>query len=88
MAASVQVAFCSPAFLIQEAFGDFAYPSWTKDLVPGAVEIRSGYVEPTDRPGLGIEFDTTVATQHPLKGDRVIDLISEGWEGRSDVLKE
>ncbi len=88
MAASVQVAFCSPAFYIQESFGDFAYPSWTKALVPGSVEVRDGYIEPTERPGLGIDFDTSIAEQHPLKGDRVIDLISEGWEGRSDVLHE
>ena len=64
------------------------YERSTRALVPGSVEIRDGYIEPTERPGLGIDFDTSIAEEHPLKGDRVIDLISEGWEGRSDVLEE
>lgn len=87
MAASIQVSFTAPAFLIQEAFAEFAYPSWTRDLVTGSAPIRNGYIELPEKPGLGVELDVSVARQHPLKGDRVIDLLAEGWEGRSDVLK-
>ena len=88
MAASIQVSFASPAFLIQEAFAEFAYPSWTRDLVTGSAPIRNGHIGLPERPGLGVELDVSVALAHPLKGDRVIDLLAKGWEGRSDVANE
>jgi L-alanine-DL-glutamate epimerase-like enolase superfamily enzyme len=64
--ASLHVDACSPACTIQEYR---ARPDqWLKDLFyGGAVQIKQGYAELPDRPGLGVDLDEKVAAKHPYQ---------------------
>ncbi len=41
----------------------------TREVFPGAPEIRGGYMYANDRPGLGIDIDERVAAKFPYKGN-------------------
>ena len=86
-AATVQVSFSSPSFYILEHFEDYAYPAWTDDLVKYPIRMKDGYIDLPDRPGLGVEFNSQIAREHPLQGDQIIDLLRENWETRSGVIR-
>jgi mannonate dehydratase len=40
----------------------------TRDVFPGAPEIKAGYMYANDKPGLGIDIDEKVAARFPYKG--------------------
>lgn len=81
-AASVHVSLALPAFLILERFEDFAYPDWSRELVGGQPVVKNGTIQPPTSPGLGISFSAETAAKHPLKGDRIINLLADNWEKR------
>ena len=86
-AASIQVSLALPSFLILERFEDFAYPAWCEDLVDGQQSLQGGIIDAPSAPGLGITFHPEVATEHPLQGDRIINLLADRWENRSGVVR-
>jgi L-alanine-DL-glutamate epimerase-like enolase superfamily enzyme len=45
-----------PNFLIQECFDDFL-PDWIWDIVQGVPRVKDGYIEVSDAPGIGVDFD-------------------------------
>ena len=53
----------APSFGIQEE-NDF--PEEVLEMMPGAAEIRNGYLYGSDKPGLGIDIDEKVAAKFPL----------------------
>jgi mannonate dehydratase len=55
-----------PSFGIQEE-NDF--PEEVIEMMPGAAEIRNGYLYGSDKPGLGIDIDEKVAAKFPLVDD-------------------
>jgi mannonate dehydratase len=55
-----------PSFGIQEE-NDF--PAEVKEMMPGAAEIRGGYLYGSDRPGLGIDLNMEMAQKWPLLDD-------------------
>ncbi|MEK9869860.1 MAG: enolase C-terminal domain-like protein, partial [Gammaproteobacteria bacterium] len=66
-AANIQLAACIPNLLMVETIetgGDFHLP-----LIKHSIHWEDGYIEVPREPGLGIEFDETLARQHPFKGD-------------------
>ena len=66
-AANVQLATCSPNFLIQESILD-----WTgihADLLVKPMLWQDGYIIPPTGPGLGIELNEAVARAHPYVGN-------------------
>ncbi|WP_280438454.1 mandelate racemase/muconate lactonizing enzyme family protein [Nocardia carnea] len=79
-AATLQVAFCTPNFKILEHFNDFA-DSAIRKVVSGAPRVVDGYFERSDRPGLGVEFDTAAAAEFPQQQAH-FDLWADGWEKR------
>ena len=66
-AASVQLAVCSPNFLIQEGILDWS--GFQAKLVKCPIQWEAGYVVPPTAPGLGVELDESVAKAHPYEGD-------------------
>jgi len=70
-----------PNFLIQECFDDFLEP-WAQDLLDGVPKVRDGYLEPPDRPGIGVELNEEEAARHPYGRTNFLRLFEDGWEAR------
>jgi galactonate dehydratase len=62
-AANIQLATCSPNFLILEGILDWA--GFHADLLKTPIHWEDGYVIPPTAPGLGVELDEAVARAHP-----------------------
>jgi galactonate dehydratase len=65
-AANVQLATCSPNFLILE--GIERWDGFAAELLKTPIRWEAGYVQPPSAPGLGIELDEAVARRHPYTG--------------------
>ncbi|NNE11227.1 MAG: mandelate racemase/muconate lactonizing enzyme family protein [Ilumatobacter sp.] len=68
LAANVQLATCSPNFLIIESIMDNT--GFHADLLRSPIEWADGRIVPSTAPGLGVELDEEVARAHPYDGDR------------------
>ncbi len=68
-AANVQLAACSPNFLILEGILDWT--GFHAELLHHPITWEDGYVIPSGEPGLGIELDLDVARSHPYDGDEL-----------------
>lgn len=66
-AANIQLAACSPNFLILEGILDWS--GFHAELLKTPITWDSGYVIPPMAPGLGVELDEEVARAHPYTGD-------------------
>ena len=64
-AACLQLNLATPNFAVQEQ--PRATGTVLTDVVPVQPEWRDGYLWPSDRPGLGIEFDREAAKAHPFR---------------------
>jgi len=62
-AANIQLATCSPNFLILEGIRDWG--GFHADLLKTPIHWEDGYVIPPTAPGLGVELDEDVARAHP-----------------------
>lgn len=62
-AANIQIATCSPNFLILESIGTFDRPYMS--AVKGTIEWDNGYVIPSKAPGLGLELDDAAIANMP-----------------------
>ena len=74
-AANIQIATCSPNFLIQESietFGGFHAEILTNPLV-----WQDGRIVPPTEPGLGVELDEAVAAAHPYQGPIFPEMVEE-----------
>ncbi|HEY6739513.1 MAG TPA: enolase C-terminal domain-like protein [Actinopolymorphaceae bacterium] len=71
-AANLALDLAAPNFGIQEQheFGEAA-----REVFPGTPEVRDGHLWPSDRPGLGVDFDEVRAAAHPP----VPPLVNDGW---------
>jgi galactonate dehydratase len=81
-AACVQLNACTPNFLIHEIFDDFNEP-WEREIVTNPVEVKDGYIEIPDRPGLGIDLNIDEILKHPYRQDNNLPLFKPGWERRN-----
>ncbi|MBN8617592.1 MAG: mandelate racemase/muconate lactonizing enzyme family protein [Anaerolineae bacterium] len=79
-AAALHMAACTPNFMIQEHFNDFA-DSWVKQAAPGVPEVVDGYFTLPDKPGLGVEIDESIFAQHPYVEGH-FDLFRDEWHRR------
>jgi galactonate dehydratase len=66
-AANIQLAACSPNFLVLEGILDWG--GFHAELLRTPIRWEDGYVLPPTEPGLGIELDEDVAERHPYAGD-------------------
>jgi mannonate dehydratase len=61
-AANVHLDMSSPNFGIQEFPG---FNDETREVFPGTPELRSGYMYVSDKPGLGVDLDESLAAKFP-----------------------
>ena len=66
-AANVQLATCSPNFLILESIEDWG--GFHSEILKKPMQFEDGHVIPPTAPGLGIELNEEVANAHPYDGD-------------------
>ena len=64
-AANIQIATCSPNFLILESIQDWG--GFHAKILKKPIRWEEGYVIPPTEPGLGVELDEAVALAHPYK---------------------
>jgi 2-dehydro-3-deoxyphosphogalactonate aldolase len=65
-AANIQLATCSPNFLILESLE--RWDGFQAKLLKKPIRWEDGFVIPPDGPGLGVELDEDVARAHPYTG--------------------
>jgi galactonate dehydratase len=68
-AANIQLAACSPNFLILESIGRF--DGFQARLLKNGILWQDGYVIPPTAPGLGVELDEAVALANPNHGSEL-----------------
>jgi 2-dehydro-3-deoxyphosphogalactonate aldolase len=75
-AANIQLATCSPNFLILE--GIERWQGFHAQVLMKPIRWEAGYVIPPTEPGLGVELNEAVIAQHPYQGDRLhLEMASE-----------
>ena len=83
MAVCLQLAACVPNFLIQEYFDPFNDP-WTRDLVTWTPTLNpaNGHLSLPTAPGLGLDLNLEVVSQHPYDPKAYLNVFEGGWEKR------
>ncbi len=66
-AANIQLATCSPNFLILEGIRDWG--GFHAEILENPIRWENGYVVPSTEPGLGVVLNEEVALAHPYAGD-------------------
>ena len=80
-AACVQLNASSPNFFIHEIFDEFNEP-WEAEIVTSPVRVVDGYIEISDRPGLGVDLNLEEIAKHPYRHEHYLPLFKPGWEAR------
>ncbi len=65
-AANIQIATCSPNFLILESIQTWG--GFHAKILKKPIQWQDGHVIPPNEPGLGVELDEAVAAAHPYEG--------------------
>jgi len=68
-AANIQLATCSPNFLIQESIQTWG--GFHAQILKEPIRWEEGYIIPPTRPGLGVELNEDVAAKHPYTGTKL-----------------
>jgi len=68
-AANIQLATCSPNFLILESIQDWG--GFHATVLKRPIAFDAGWVIPPTEPGIGVEVDEAVARANPYDGDRL-----------------
>jgi L-alanine-DL-glutamate epimerase-like enolase superfamily enzyme len=68
-AANIQLAACTPNFLVLEGILDWG--GFHAELLTTPLRWEDGFVLPPTEPGLGVELDEEVAARHPYDGDEL-----------------
>jgi len=66
-AANIQIATCTPNFLILESIQ--RWEGFHAEILKSPIKWEDGYVIPPTAPGLGVELDEEVAARHPYDGE-------------------
>ncbi|MCH7971687.1 MAG: mandelate racemase/muconate lactonizing enzyme family protein, partial [Chloroflexi bacterium] len=66
---NIQLATCSPNFLIQESIETFG--GFYADVLKKPILWQDGYIIPPTDPGIGYELDEAVADAHPYTEQKV-----------------
>jgi len=75
-AANIQLATCSPNFLILE--GIEMWDGFHAALLDKPVNWQNGYVIPSTEPGLGVTLNEAIAREHPYEGDELhLEMLTE-----------
>jgi galactonate dehydratase len=71
----------TPNFFLHEIFDDFN-ESWEEELLIPHTKVEQGYLNVSDRPGLGIELNLEEIAKHPYHAGNWLPLFRQGWERR------
>jgi L-alanine-DL-glutamate epimerase-like enolase superfamily enzyme len=71
-AANIQIAACTPNFLILESIQQWG--GFHAKILKTPIRWEAGYVIPPTAPGLGVELDEAVALAHPYAGEGALHL--------------
>ena len=74
-AANIQLATCSPNFLIQESIETFG--GFYAEILKEPIDWQDGYIVPPTRPGIGVELDESVADAHPCAEGNVFPPLAD-----------
>jgi galactonate dehydratase len=77
LCAALHFGWSTPQVAVQENFAEYDVP-WRNDLVCGWNPICNGEFVLPDQPGLGLELNEQVCTQHPYRKNSFPSL----WDGR------
>ncbi len=66
-AANIQIATCSPNFLILESIETWG--GFHSEILKSPIQFEDGHVIPPTAPGLGVELNEEVALAHPYTGN-------------------
>ncbi len=72
-AANIQIATCSPNFLIQESIETFG--GFYAEIIQEPIRWEDGYIIPPSKPGLGVELNEAVAAKNPYSGPLFIPML-------------
>jgi 2-dehydro-3-deoxyphosphogalactonate aldolase len=79
-AANIQLATCTPNFLIQEGILDWT--GFHAQILKRPIQWQDGFIIPPTEPGLGVELDEAVALAHPYSGTELhLDMTHEPLDG-------
>lgn len=84
-AVTIQVDASIPNFLIQESFYD-CFPEWKRRLVKDQSRVESGNTRVQDRPGIGVDVDEKLLTEHSVEGqeyfnpDEPVWVVKDTWK--------
>jgi galactonate dehydratase len=68
-AANIQIDTCTPNFLIQESIETLG--GFHAEILKQPIQWEEGYIIPPTGPGLGVELDEAVASNHPYTGNHL-----------------
>lgn len=68
-AANIQLATCSPNFLVLESIQDMG--GFHGELLANPLQFENGRIIPPTEPGLGVELNEAVALAHPYEGSEL-----------------
>lgn len=71
-AASIQLATATPNFLIQESI--MTWDGFHAEVLEQKIDWQDGYIIPSDKPGLGIDLNMQVVTEHSPYRSRALHL--------------
>ena len=75
-AANIQLATCSPNFLIQESIEKMY--GFHAEILKKPINWQDGYIIPPTEPGLGVELDEDVISDYLYDGDEIfIEMVNE-----------
>ena len=80
-AACAQLNASIPNFFIHEIFDEFNEP-WEKEIVTNPIVVVNGYIDVTERPGLGTDLNIEEIRKHPYRQENYLPLFKPGWEKR------
>ena len=68
-AANIQVSTCSPNFLILEGVKNWG--NFYSEIIKDPIRWENGYVIPSNKPGLGVELNESVANKYTYTGTKL-----------------
>ncbi|MEM0155841.1 MAG: mandelate racemase/muconate lactonizing enzyme family protein [Thermoplasmataceae archaeon] len=77
-AATLNVDYTIPNFLIQESFEAF-WPDWKKNLVRSGYMLENGYFTMSGKPGIGIDIDEKILSDYRIDGMEPFDSVEPPW---------
>ena len=80
-AACAQVNASLPNFYMHEIFDEYNEP-WEESIITNPVKVVDGYIEVSDRPGLGVDLNIEEILRHPYQQEKFLPLFKPGWELR------